>query len=248
MTNRWSGLLFSSICFVTLATACGGGESRPGPLEHRFENMHIAHLPQEDQQDVFRAQTEFNKSQAARAKANADYEQATTDLEVAKNEAKQAVLSEDSANSQKQAAEKRGNMNEVNQMNLVAIAAKLARQAADKKVSYMEARRKYRQEFLHYTEDQMYAAEARYELTKARLAQQKNIRPQNFSLENFQKQDEVRSRHVQKVRSQMEKKKSGVEQLKNDWKRMEGEARKAKDEAGGAGSSGDTDNVGGNVE
>ena len=248
MTRRWFGLLFFSVCSFAIVTACGGGESRPGPLEHRFENMHIAHLPQEDQQDVFRAQTEFNKAQAARAKANADYEQATTDLDVARNEAKAAILEEDSANSQKKAAEKRGNMNEVNQKNLVAIAAKMSRQAADKKVKYMEARRKYRKDFLNYTEDQMYAAEARYELTKARLAQQKNIRPKDFSLEKYQQQDEARARYVQKTRGAIERKKSEVERLKSEWKQMEGQARKSKDEAGGGASAGDVDDVGGDVQ
>ncbi|MCG8422739.1 MAG: hypothetical protein MJE77_32900 [Proteobacteria bacterium] len=237
--TRWFSSLSWLVITVTfpLISACFGGESRPGPLRFHLDNMYIAQVPMEEQQAVFRAQTEFSKAKAMRAKARADLEQSSINVDIAKNETKQAILSEDSAKSRKDAAEKRGDVNEINTASLALRAAKLARQAADKKVEYMEARRAYLKEQVFYAEDEMYAKEAHYELTKARLAEAKNIRPQKFSIADYEKQNEQRSARAQQSRARLESRKTTVEQLENEWKRRAADARKAKGEMAGAASS-----------
>ncbi len=242
--TRWFSFFSILVSFCTLALACGGGESRPGPLSHKLDDMFIAQVPIEEQQNVFKAQTEFNKAKAARAKANADYEQSGTDLEVAKNRAKQAELAENSAKSKEEAAKKRGNENEVNSAGLAVRAAKLAKQSAQKKVEYLESKRAYQKDLVLYAEDQMYAKEAKFELTKARLAQEKNIRPKGFNLADFEKQNDERSRYVQRTRAKVEGKRGNVDKMKQEWQRLEKEAENAKSELGGSDSDLELEDIG----
>src|SRR5690606_5464713 len=126
-----------------LLFACGGGESRPGPLKHHLDDMFIAQVPIAEKQSVLQAQQDYHVARMERAKAEADYNEAGTDLQVAKNERDRAALDEKTANAKKKGAEKTGDLNRITAAALLVREAKLMRRAADKKIEYMKARRDF---------------------------------------------------------------------------------------------------------
>lgn len=221
-------VLRTCLFLLVLLPACGGGESRPGPLQYTLDDMYIAKVPLEEKQGVLQAQNDFAAAKMERATAEAEYSEAATELQVAKNELGQAELDEESAKSRKQAAEESGDMNRVNAAAQELRAAKLAREAAAKKVEYMKAQQTYLKKRLLQAEDEGYAKEARYELTKARLAQANNIRPKGFEMPNFQRQSEERSKHAQRSKALLQRDKAKADTLRREWQTLDREAQRAR--------------------
>lgn len=222
-----------------LCTSCGGGgDPGPGPLKHHLDDMHLAKVPIPEQQEVIQARNDWSVAKMERAKAEADYNDSSTKLTVAKNEREQALLDEKSASAKLANAEKSADMNRVNAAKRERRAAEMARRAADYKVDTWKAWRRYLKKHLRYTEENVYAVEARYELAKATLAKAKNIRPRGFDFKAFQRQSAERSRRAQKAKKVADDFKREAGAVKKKWKNMEKEADKIRS---GSGSSSKSD-------
>jgi len=218
----------TSIASLALLAACGGGgDPGPGPLKHHFDDMHIAAIPLGEKNQVIQAQNDYSVAKMERAKAEADFADSGTQLEVAKNEREQTLLAEKSALSMKKAADGSSDMNRINAATAETRATELARKAADEKVSWVNAHRKYLKKLLRYTEENMYTQEAKYEVAKARLAQNKNIRPKGFALANFDKQYKKRSERAQRARAVSSKEKQKADKKKKAWRQMDSAAKRA---------------------
>lgn len=225
-------VLRTCLFLLVLLPACGGGEPRPGPLQYTLDDMYIATVPLEEKQVVLQAQNDFAAAKMERATAEAAYNESATELQVAKNELAQAELDEQSAQSRKKAADDSGDMNRMNASAQEVRAAKLAREAAAKKVEYMQAQQVYLKKKLLQAEDDVYGKEARYELTKARLAQANNIRPKGFEMANFQRQSQERSKYAQRSKALLQRDKAKADTLRREWQTLEREAERAR--GGGA--------------
>lgn len=237
--------LFVTLLLCALVPACGGSsETRPGPLAVHLDEMHIARVPLTEKQAVLEARNEYEAARMAHANAQALYNESATDLEVANNERAQAVLDERSAQTRKKAADDSGDMNRVNAESRHLRAAKLGLQAADKKVVYVQARRKYLKKKVLQAEDLMYAKEARFELSKARLAQSKNIRPKDFSLARYEEQAQDRSRYAQRTESELQREKAQVETLRKEWQALLAESKRARSSTGGSSTSNENGGAG----
>jgi hypothetical protein len=217
------------VCAALFTGACGG-ESRPGPLKHHLDDMFIAQIPIAEKQSVIQAQQDYYVAKMERSKAEADLNDAGADLQVAKNQREQAALDEKTAKTRKQNADKSADLNKINAAALLEREAETARRAAEKKVEYMKARREYLKKWVHHAEDLMYAQEARYELSKARLAQSKNIRPRGMVMADYERQAQDRAQYVQRNKPAMDKKKADVDRLRKEWKTL---AKQAGIETGG---------------
>jgi hypothetical protein len=217
------------VCAALVTGACGG-ESRPGPLKHQLDDMFIAQIPIAEKQPVIQAQQDFYVAKMERAKAEADLNDAAADLQVAKNQREQAALDEKTAKTRKQNADKSADLNKINAAALLEREAETARRAAEKKVEYMKARREYLKKWVHHAEDLMYAQEARYELSKARLAQSKNIRPRGMEMANYERQAQERAEYVQRNKPEMDRRKADVDRLRKEWQSL---AKQAGIETGG---------------
>lgn len=202
---------------ATLALACGGGgDPGPQPLSHHFDDYHIARVPIESRQAVFKAQNDYHIAKGENVTAQTKLDDNATRRDVAKNELEQAILSEKSAQKKLDAAEKTGDMNQVNTRKAELRAAEMARRAADQKIVWVDAERKWLKTYLRYTEENMYAKEARYELAKAEVAKANNIRPKDFNMATYKQQADERSRRAQRSKaiSDGEKKNFDAEQRK----------------------------------
>jgi hypothetical protein len=212
-----------------LLFACGGS-SRPAPkpLQFHYDEVYIAQFSLEEKSTVLKAQNEYQMARAEQMKAEADLNESKTKLNVAKNERKQALLSERSAQQEKSAADKSGDMTRINRAAKDVRVAELTRRAADDKVSYIKANRKYLKRLVRYQAEETYHREARYEHEKARLGQSKNIAPKGVNYENYKIQTDKRSRLAQKARQELQRDKQKADEAKKVWQGRIKEAEQAK--------------------
>lgn len=212
-------------------SACGA--ERPGPLKHHFDDMYIATVPIDDKRSVLDAQQDWSIAKMELANVRQQYGAINTDVKISQNEAKKYKLEKDSVKARKKDAEKAGDMNTLNETNLLLQAADLNYQAAKKKVAYLEAHRNYMKLNIEYHEDKMYEAEARYEMSKASMATSHNIQPPGFVPANFHKQQEFRTRYAQQTRARVEKARLKAERIKKEWNGLERAAQDAENSAYG---------------
>jgi hypothetical protein len=217
-------LLALPLVLPLAAGSCGGGDTAPKPLRYHFDDMYIAAVPIEEKQAIFQAQQEYAIARAEAAKAESDYNESGVQLDVARNERKQALLEEQSAQRRKKAADDSGDMNRVNAATRELRGAELARKAADEKVDYVRRHREYLKKNIRFTKEQMYAKEAAFELAEARLAQQRNIRPKDFNLKAFDEQAKDRARRAQRVRAEVDRERQKSEEARKRWQGLQKEA------------------------
>ncbi len=221
-SSYWVALLAAALA------ACGGsGPKRPQPLSHHFDEYHIARVPIAERQEVFKAQNDYQIAKGEYMTAQTKLEDNATRAEVAKNELKQALLAEDSAKSKQKNAESTGDMNRVNTAKADLRAAEMARRAADQKVAAVKAEKKWLEKYILYTEEQMYAQEAKFELSKAQVAQQKNIRPKGFAMPPYKEQFDARSREAQRTKALADQEKAKYQVEKKKYDTMKVEAQRA---------------------
>ncbi len=217
--------LLCSASLLTLLWACGGGGNPgPKPLSHHFDDMYIARVPMEEKQSIIDAQNEYSKAKMEHAEAEASANDVGTKMEIAKNERQQALLDEKSAKAKEKAANDSGDMTRVNNVKGELRGAELGRRASDQKIEALKAKRGYLKLWLRYTLANLYAMEAKFELAKARVAKNKNIRPKNFKVSYYEKQSTERSRAAQKAKSLAGRDKANYENEKKKWQSMKKDA------------------------
>ena len=140
------------------------------------------------------------KNQCAKTeqqKAEADLKNIDNELDVAENEYKTAKLQLDTAKLNQKTAEQSGDVNRKNQAQRDVHVAELGVKAADAKVDWLNKKRKWIKAQRDAADDHVAAADARVELEKAKLAQQKGIKPSedfnvmNFETDNLKKQQKL---------------------------------------------------------
>ena len=226
-------LVFVSFVGFAGALGCGGSsESPPQPLKTHFDDMYIAQIPLEQKQAVVQAQNDYSVAKMERAKAEADLSEANAAVEVAKNDRKSAGNSLDSAVTNKKQAEASGDQNRVNEAARALRAAELAKKAAEKRVSYLEAYRNWLKKHAVHAEEAMYWREAQYETAKADVAQKNNISPKNFKFAEYPAQDADRQKRAQKAKERAEGDHNKAKNARQEWLRQQAEA----DEANGRSS------------
>lgn len=202
----------------TAVTACGGAaDSPPGPLAKHFDDLYIAAIPLEQKQSVIQAQNDWSLGKLENAKAEADFNESATQLEIARNDLKAARLGVDSAVSSKKSAEASADTNRINQATKDLHTAEDAAKAAEARVKYLEAYRNYLKIGLRYTQENMYWREAKYELAKAQLGQQNSIAPKGVSYDTFPKQEQERSGRTSSAKQRLDAEKQRALGARDNW-------------------------------
>lgn len=234
-------ILFSSIALASTVAfgACGGGgDPGPQPLRYTLDDMHIAQVPIEEKRSVIEAQQAHSVARMQHAKAMADHDDIGTQLDVAKNEQKQAILEEKSADRKLKAANDSGDLNRVNSAKRELRASELSRKAIDEKVGYLKELRNYYKKLVRATKEEMYHQEARYELAKAQLAKRKNIRPRDFEYAKYEEQSRDRARRSQRAQQEAKQELSKADARKKKWKGLEKESQRMRGGQTGANEPG----------
>src|SRR5205085_460790 len=140
---------FAAVLAAVLA-GCGGAEeeSPPKPLSYHLDDMHIAGVPLNEKQAVIQAKQDYDVAQYEHSKAESDYNDVGTKIEIATNEAKQAELAEKSARTEKSAADKGADMTRQNNANRDLHNAQLGHEAASAKLDFLRAKRSWLKKWL----------------------------------------------------------------------------------------------------
>jgi hypothetical protein len=232
-------------CLAFFGVACGGGgPSRPKPLSNKFDESYLDAVSYDKKEVMFKAQNEYQRARAKYREAESKLAEARTMFQVAKNERDQAVLGEKSAAEKRKSAEATGDMNRVNAASREARIAELGRRAADEKVAAREAEVKYLEKLVLYAEEEMYHQEARFEMTKAKMARDNNIQPKDFQYAPFEQQAQDRSKRAQRAKLIADQERQKSSDRKRKWEAAQKQVDAARgvpsDSSGDTGSSPET--------
>jgi hypothetical protein len=214
---------------LTLAAACGGpSDTPPAPLARHFDDMYIAAIPLDQKQAVVTTQQDWSVAKMQHAKAEADLNDATTQLDIARNDAKNAHNDTDSAVKNKKAADTSADQNRINEAVKELHNSEVAAKAADERIKYLGAYRDWLKRLLRFTEENMYWREAQYELAKASLAQKNNIAPKGFAYDQYVGQEAERAKRVTGARDKAEAEKQHAASVRDGWLHLQGDADRAR--------------------
>ena len=227
----------AALLVAGLGVGCGGPkDTPPGPLARHYDDMYIADVALDQKQAVVQAQNDWSVAKMENAKAESDFNQITTDLTGVRNEARAAQLSVETALSNKKAAQKSADTNQINDAEKNLRTAELLKKAADARVKYYEAVRNYRKVAWRHAQENMYWREAQYELAKSTLGQRNNKAPVGVSYDWFPKQEAERGKRTASAKSKTEAELGRANTARDNWLK----AQKAGDDAAGK-PSGHTD-------
>ena len=179
--------------------------------------MFIADVGLEQKQTVVQTQNDWSIAKMENAKAEADFNEATSQLTVVRNDQKAAQLAIDSAVSNKKVAETSADNNRINQAVKELNAAQSLKKAADARVKYYEAYRAYLKIHHRFTQENMYWREAQYELAKSQVAQKNNKSPRGVDYNWFPTQEQQRKVRVDKARGRADGQKQKALAARDAW-------------------------------
>lgn len=215
-------LAIAAFAIAASLAACGGSsDGPPAPLSNRFDDMYIAAIPLDQKQSVVQAQNDWSLAKMENAKAQADVNEAATQMSVVRNDQKASRLAVESAVANKKAAEASADTNRMNQATKDLHAAEALAKAADERVKYYEAYDAYLKVVLRYSQENMYWREAQYELAKAQLGQKNNIAPKGVSYDALTKQEQDRNKRASSSKERVDSAKSRALSARDNWLRAQ---------------------------
>lgn len=192
---------------LILLVACA--KPAGGPLAHTFDNTRIASVALESKQDVTQAQQQHDLALMHHDKADEAYRDSEVEQEVAEYQAEHSVL----------VSQLVGRMHDKAQTG--PDTAALARRTADAKVEFMRARREWLGTLSSSTLYEVYAAQAKLELERARVAQANNLTPAGFDLASFEQQLTQREAAARAVTAEAERLRLAAESRLTAWNALE---------------------------
>lgn len=215
---------------VLALAGCGGASTaaRPKPLQYHFKEHHLAKVPDADKQAMRAARAAYERARQESRKAESDHAGTRRALEAARREASRAHGQKDAADSQRAASEESKDWKAKNQAVRDQRVAEVTARAADQKVKMLEARRDWLETWLAYTRENVFAAEAKFELAKAEVARAHNIAPPDFAYQAFVDQYETRRARAEKLKGPAAGQKETWLAEQKEWearRRDENEAR-----------------------
>lgn len=196
------------IVVVTWLAACA--KPAGGPLAHTFDNTRIAAVALDSKQAVTQAQQQYDLALLQHGKADEAYRDAEVEQDVAEYQAQRAVLVS-------QLVATRVN----DKVQPTTDTAALARKTAEAKVEFMRARREWLRTLDNSTFYAVYAAQAKLELERARVAQANNLAPAGFDLTSFEQQLEQRTGAALSAAAETQKEQQTAEAKLGAWNELE---------------------------
>jgi hypothetical protein len=215
------------IAAVLLAGACGGGS------KYTIDDNVLAQVPLQEKQAMMAAQQERSIAGEQLLKAKADVAQADRERDIAENEYKASKLTVGSAELTKKSAEATGDVNRKAAAEHDLHVAELGKRAADAKLEWAKKRGDWLSAERVAAERQVKAADAKYELEKAKLASAKGIRPSNdFNVANFEIESLGQSKSHAEAKLEADKMKVEVDTLERTYRERNEEWASARGAAG----------------
>ncbi len=224
------GFRFAWIAAVGALAACGGAGSaaRAKPLQYHFKEHHLSRVPESDKAEMLAARAEHLRAREENRKALSDHAHSARAVDAAKREAETAHQQKDAADKRRSDAEDSKDWNLTNRATRDQRVAEVTVRAAEQKVRMLEAHRDWLAEQVKYTLENVYAAEAKYELAKANVARAHDIAPPDFAYQAYVDQYQQRRARAERLKGPADEEKEIWLAEKKEWeakRRDENEAR-----------------------
>lgn len=221
---------FAWVVMLVAAAACGGpsGAARPKPLQYHFKEPYLGQVPEADKAEMRTAKAAYERARQENRKAESDLANSKRAVEAAEAEASRARGRKDAADGAHSAAEESKNWNQTNLAKRDQRVAEVTVRAADQKVAMVKARRRWLEQHVKFTRENVFAAEASYELAKAKVARAHDIAPPDFAYQAYVDQYELRRRKAEKLKGPADSEKDTWLAERKDYeakRRDEAEAR-----------------------
>jgi len=162
---------------------CGGG------LKYKLDDGTLDTVPASDRQAVFTAQNDVEVARSEERNADKQLELFEHDRDIAKKEKEQAELEVEKAVAEGEAAVQARDENRSNSARHAKEVAEVGVKAAELKLDWLNQKRDWLKAIRKAAAAHRMAAEAKVELEKAKLAEQKKIKPDgDFSVGNYESQ------------------------------------------------------------
>jgi hypothetical protein len=179
--------------------------------------MYIADVALDQKPTVVTTQNDWAKAKMENAKAESDYNNITSQLEIVRNDQRAAKLKVDSAIQNKKQAEQSADTNRINQAQKELRTAELAVKAADARIRYYQAYQAFLKRQWRYAQENMYWRESQYELAKAQTGQKANKAPKGITYDSFPKQEAERNKRSASAREKAENEKGRASSARDAW-------------------------------
>ena len=201
-----------SLLGLLCLTACSSG------LRYSVDDDALANVSAQERKPVLEAQDDIKKARAEQQFAEADGKQIDASASAAEKEQQQAELDcETTAQAQRQ-AELSHDIRNMNRANRAKEAALAKRKACQVKLDWMHKRQKAARLVKLAADKHVVAAQARYEVEKARLAQQKGIKSGDIDVPRFEAQNQEAQNEWQSARNDADRALSEANDLEKEWK------------------------------
>jgi hypothetical protein len=201
-----------SVVIVAVA-GCGAGGAK-----YHVDDQSLATASVQEKQGVLAAQQEKEVAKTEQQKSDADLKNIDNDLSVAENEYKTAKLSLDTAKLNQKNAQTSGDVNRQSQSEHDVRVATLGVKSSDAKVDWLSKKRKWIKAQRDAADDHYAASDSRCELEKAKLAQQKGIKPsKDFDVMNFEQDNLKKQQSYSSSRMDADKMQADVDRLERDY-------------------------------
>ena len=191
------------LIFLLAAAACA--KPAGGPLKYTFPNEKIATVPLDKKEGVTQAQQQQDLAQAKHTRASDDFRDSEVEVELAQFQSEHAVLV-----SQLVAARLGSVTNNPD-------TAALARKASAAKIAFTEARQAWLDKLALSTFYDFYAAQAKLELERAKVAQANNLAPAGFDISVYETQAQERAKAAQDANARTDLEHSAAEAKLSAW-------------------------------
>jgi hypothetical protein len=213
---------------LAIALLCVAACAKPagGPLQYTFDATKLASVSLDSKQPVTQAQQAHELAQLQHAKAEEAFRDSEVEVELAEYQAQNAIVVSALAIQPKPAAS-------------TPDTAALARRSADAKTAFVEARRAWLDKLSSSSLYAVYAAQAKLELERAKVAQANNLVAAGFDLATYEHQADDRARAAQTAAAETEQLHTAAEAKLAAWS----EAEHAFIKASGLDGMGESDRV-----
>jgi hypothetical protein len=196
------------------------GASCAGPKYH-VNDVVLSDLPLQDKERMLAVKGEVNQAAEEKNKAQADVAMTERDISVAEAESSQSRLESDKLEAELRLAERGQDLNRIRPAKAKVTEVNSAKNISGAKLSWLQHRLDYNRTLVEVAELHGTAAERRYELEKARLAQSTGKLPsKNFKLTQFEEQAAQSQQKYQQARARADQQQMETRQLEQAYNQL----------------------------
>ncbi len=204
-----------AVVLIVGGAGCGGG------MQYTVDDGALDQIPAGERQAVFDARREVELAQGERRTAEVQLEALERDADIADKERAQAELEVEKSAAEMQGASASKDMNRMNTAGRNKEIASMGVKVAEAKIDFLEEKEEWLEQSREAALLHVQAANAKVELEKARVAQQKGIKPSDdFNLGRFESQWKDKNSDFESARKDAASLEKDAKEMEQKWQNL----------------------------